>query len=108
MTAWLTVYRERPDVWRWVYTRCEPGEEPFVLPCATAYPSAPAAREAAVTAYADLPVQVTDGEPPDVPLAVRLLRHRGIRLALLGACVAGAVWWVRRPSGGRLHRTVLD
>ncbi|HEX3003923.1 MAG TPA: hypothetical protein VHO27_06915 [Angustibacter sp.] len=108
MTAWLTVYRERADVWRWLYTRAEPGEEPFVLPCSTAFPTASLAREAAVTAYAGLPVQVTDGEPPHDPLVVRLLRHRVVRLALLGAGVAGAVWWVRGTSSGRVHRTVLD
>lgn len=108
MTAWLTVYRERADVWRWLYTRCDPGEDPFVLPCSTAYPSASAAHGAAVTAYDGLPVEVTDGEPPHDPLVVRLLRHRLVRLALLGASVAAAAWWVRRPSSGRLHRTVLD
>jgi hypothetical protein len=108
VTAWLTVYRERPDLWRWLYTRADPCEEPFVLPCSTAFPTASLAREAAVTAYDGLPVQVTDGRPPEEPLVVRLLRHRVVRLALLGAGVAGAVWWTRRTSSGRVHGSVLD
>lgn len=108
MTAWLTVYRERSDVWRWLYTRADPGEEPFVLPCATAYPSAAAAREAAATAYPDLPVSDPDAAAASEPVIVRLLQRRSVRLLLLAAAVAGVVWWVRSPSSGRAHRSVLD